>query len=165
MSLVQSDTKDLAIYEPRQAIEFKRWMLYVREGDRGSIEALKRIVVIESDCMIKDVDTLTNKPQWLRGIPTLLDLKNKRKFEGSEVLQKLDAAISDEPLPYDNINSKFYSFGDEDGEWGGPARNTDFILPTLNVDARYSSDGKVSEQDIQMYERLRSGALQITDSS
>jgi hypothetical protein len=145
------------VQQPAQSAEFKRWVLFVRDGDRGSAEAMKHVVAMENECLVRDVDSTTARPAWLTAVPTLLDVAAKRKYEGSAAIHKLREAIESEPLPYDNVTRTYYTFGDGDA-WGGPARTADFILPTVARDGRYAAATPVTPADVDAYWAGRSQA-------
>jgi len=148
--------EDSGIGQPSQVAEFKQWVLFVREGDVGSMEALKYVVAIENECMVKDVDSLTSRPPWLHGVPTLLDVKAKKKYEGSAALHQLQSVIASEPMPYDSVHKGYYAFGED---WGGISRNVDFILPTLTRDERYDATSSLTPNDVNSYMKLRTEML------
>jgi len=157
-AIVNVTPKQGTIGAPLQSVEFKRWVLFVRDGDTGSMEALKQIVAIENDCLIKDVDGMAERPEWLKGVPTLLDVTAKRKYEGSAAIEHLKTVVASEPLGYGNVKQQYYTFGEGD-MWGGPARNTDFILPSVLRDERYEANQPLSSGDIDSYIALRKQSL------
>lgn len=147
---------------PTQAIHYKRWLLYVLEGNPACVAALKLTVQIESDCVVSNVANIpkSERPGWLVGVPTLLDLRNKKKYEGSAVLELLEAVVVSEPLPVNAMNKKYYKLGaegDTEKDWGAPARAQDYILPDLSKDARYEGKGAVGKDHVEAFQRLRSG--------
>jgi hypothetical protein len=157
-SLVAINPDQGTLGQPLQSVEFKRWVLFLRDGDRGSMEVLKHIVAIENECLIKDVDAMVERPEWLIGVPTLLDVETKRKYEGSGAIQFLKTLLSSEPLGYGNVSQQYFTFGDDDS-WGGPARTTDFILPSVLRDERYEATQPLSSKDIDSYIALRNNTM------
>lgn len=143
--------------QPTQTAAFKRWVLFVRDGDRGSAEALKQSVLVDNECLVKDVDAMDSRPQWLRAVPTLLDVHGKQKYEGSAAINHLRTVVEREPLPWDNVNKGYFTFGEGDA-WGAPADKSDFILPSVARDERYAATGGVRPEDVTAYMALRSGS-------
>jgi len=144
--------------EGQQSAEYKEWVLFVRHNDRGSIEALKAAVVIENSVLIRDVDSMAQRPEWLVAVPTLLHATTKQKYEGSAAIGKLAHAASAEPLPYDNMVKSHFSFGEGD-KWGGPVRTTDFILPVLEEDERYRGTLAVTPEAFAQLQSHGGGAI------
>lgn len=157
-SLVALNPEQGTLGRPLQSVEFKRWVLFLRDGDRGSMEVLKHIVAIENECLIKDVDSMVERPEWLSGVPTLLDVETKRKYEGSAAIKYLKTVLSTEPLGYGNVNQQYFTFGSDEC-WGGPARTTDFILPSVLRDERYEATQPLSSKDIDSYIALRNNTM------
>lgn len=147
---------------PTEAIHYKRWLLYVLEGNAACVAALKLVVQIESDCAVSNVANIpkSQRPSWLVGVPTLLDLRNKKKYEGSAVLQLLEDTVVSEPLPVNAMNKKYFKLGaegDTEKDWGAPARAQDYILPDLSKDARYEGKGAVGKDHVEAFQRMRAG--------
>lgn len=157
-AMTVADSSQGTIGAPLQSVEFKRWVLFLRDADRGSMEALKQVVAIENECLIKDVDAMSDRPEWLQGVPTLLDVVAKRKYEGSAAIQHLKSVVASEPLGYANVKQDYYTFGDDEA-WGGPARATDYILPSVARDERYEATQPLSSKDIDSYIALRESTM------
>jgi hypothetical protein len=147
---------------PTEAIHYKRWLLYVLEGNAACTAALKLTVQIEADCVVSNVANIpkADRPSWLVGVPTLLDLRTKKKYEGSAVLELLEAVVVSEPLPVNTMAKKYYKLGaegDTEKDWGAPARAQDYILPDLSKDARYEGTGTVGKDHVTAFQRMRAG--------
>jgi hypothetical protein len=71
-----------------------QYMLFVMDGDSNSLQALNLVRK-----KIDEVHTisLANKPTWLKGVPTIVDVQNTNVYEGSQCLlfmQKRNASES-----------------------------------------------------------------------
>lgn len=174
MSLVCSESKEVEkngqlvagaaennkVGMPTEAIHYKRWLLYVLPENPACVAAMKFTVQIESDCLVSNVANIpkTKRPSWLTGVPTLLDLRDKKKYEGTAVLEMLEATVVSEPLPVNSMHKKYYKFGkegDTENDWGAPARAQDFIMPDLSKDARYEGQGSVGKDHVYAFQKLR----------
>jgi len=147
---------------PTEAIHYKRWLLYVLPENPACIAAMKLIVQIESDCVLSNVANIpkSKRPGWLVGVPTLLDLRDKKKYEGTAVLELLEATVVSEPLPANAMHKKYYKLGEEgdtEKDWGAPARAQDFIMPDLSKDARYDGEGSIGKDHVSAFQKLRKG--------
>jgi len=153
---------------PTEAIHYKRWLLYVLPDNPACVAAMKYTVQIESDCLVSNVANIpkSKRPSWLTGVPTLLDLRDKKKYEGTAVLEMLEATVVSEPLPVNSMHKKYYKFGkegDTEGDWGAPARAQDFIMPDLSKDARYDGQGTVGKDHVSAFQKLREGQVTTED--
>lgn len=138
---------------PTSTLAYKRWLLYVRPGDRGSVKAMKLAVQVESDVQMSNIDKLprSQRPSWLDGVPALLDLQTKRVFKGGQALVQLQNYVSSEPLAFNAMNSKYMRLGgsgEEETVWGTAATAHDYILPDLDDDPRYRSQAPVTGEQL-----------------
>ena len=68
-----------------------RYILYVDPVDTGSVKALKSAAQARCGIYECDVKRLTARPEWLDGVPSLLDRSQAVLYKGSRCLKELEA--------------------------------------------------------------------------
>jgi len=161
-TIIEKSTKRDKVGLPTESIHYKRYKLYIKQDNMACIQALKYVVQIENDVHVSDVSAIPKykRPSWLIGVPTLIDIQNKKKFTGTDAINVLKHVVTCEPLPYSSVNKKYYKFGEtgDTKNWGAPARVNDFIMPDFKEDPRYKSSKPVSIDHVMALQTLRDGS-------
>lgn len=72
-------------------MDYARFVLYVRKGV-GPCEHLVRLASRCLDVIVQDVDKIQGaRPQWLRGVPTLVELPSFKLATGTDAVHRLEA--------------------------------------------------------------------------
>ena len=146
---------------PEDTVYFQdqRYILYIRQTQKASREAKKVAApILEYQVHVIDVDELEERPAWLRGTPTLVDVNRKKAFMGSAVLDELNYIITTD----DGTGPR--TACQPSGWLKGMAR----IDPDLDDDpaekAAFLSDRKgISDGEVQRYNRMRAESGTINE--
>lgn len=66
-----------------------QYVLYIQGSDTNGLKALRYVQYFPDLFLVRDVDDLQRKPDWLTGTPSLLSLSTNKLYRGSHALQKL----------------------------------------------------------------------------
>lgn len=139
--------------------DYRKFILYIVNGDPNS----NRAVLLASglaDVHIQNVRSIPalQRPAWLEHVPSLLSLSDNKCFVGTYCIEKLHQISSERsgaPMEIQNAvkdpssDPLFYSAGSK-SKFGV------FVPDIGHEDHRYKSGSKISESDLEKYQRLRS---------
>lgn len=132
----------------------KRYILYIRSGQKASQLALKVAApIVNYHIKVEPVEELdiNERPEWLKGTPTLVDLNQKKVFMGRAVLDELEAVIETD----DGTGPRTAC---QPSPW---LQNMERFSPDIEDDDEDESqflneNRKINERDISRYSKLRS---------
>ena len=75
-----------------------RYLLYVKPLDAASLKAMKYAAATSAKVFECDVNLLPDKPEWLDGVPTLLDRDKGYLYKGTHCLKTLQALCVTQPV-------------------------------------------------------------------
>lgn len=159
-----SHAHNAAVGIATERLAFKRWLLYVLPDNRPCIAAMQLAVQVEADVHITNLATVprAKRPTWLTGVPTLVDLVNQLKYEGTPALEQLQRYVAAEPLPVSSMTKQYYRLGvegDTEKEWGAPAGQHDYIMPELGTDPRYETQAPIQAAHVDALRNARQAQL------
>lgn len=141
--------------------DFMPFHLYVWRGDKGSESALE-LCKGHTQVFVQDVGHLKKHeiPKFLKGVPTLADVKRKDAFQGTACLNKLKELCATELRPAPLMNGFQYSTGDFHSRSfvdGGAVSSMQDIVAGDGLDATIMSGrDKIGDETVSNYMALRS---------
>lgn len=110
---------------PRQVssneIDYASFVMYVKKGN-AACDLLRTLASKSNDVIIQDVERLQGpRPEWLRGVPSLVRLSDYQLFTGTNSIQELKRHLS---AGVHGIGGDFVARGAASG--GGSALLEDF---------------------------------------
>ena len=76
-------------------MDYAKFVLYVKKG-LPACEQVVRLASTRQEVIIQDVDKMGARPDWLRGVPTLVELPSYALHTGTSAISKLRAYVSAE---------------------------------------------------------------------
>lgn len=142
-------------------IDYASFVLYVKQGV-SACELLRRLAAKSNDVIVQDVEQIRGaRPPWLKGVPSLVRLKDYQLFTGTAAIQALKTHLS---AGIQGIGSDFGARSSRtpaalDDFDDAPAAVGGFDL-RLASDERYSDAPKeknLGGMNLESMMRLRSG--------
>jgi hypothetical protein len=76
-------------------MDYAKFVLYVKKG-LPACDQVIRLASTRHEVIIQEIDKMANRPEWLRGVPTLVELPTYALHTGTGAIAKLQAYISRE---------------------------------------------------------------------
>jgi len=124
-------------------MDYAKFVLYVKKG-LPACEQVARLASTRQEVIIQDVAKMGTRPDWLRGVPTLVELPSYALHTGTSAIAKLRAYVAAE---IDGIGALQAQTGggapllDEEGESQAP------MHLSLFPDPRYEDAPTEKKQD------------------
>ncbi len=166
--------------EAQSPLDKKIMVLYVKPGDPVSMQAWQ-MVADYPEILVQDASQIQPRPPWLTGVPTVVQISDRRVFAGPEAFRTLSVYINNlkvasgaqSSMVVPTVdNNKGFAVADKSvhylaaaderrvaevpvGQGNHHAMSVGQINFATEEDMRYYQSGKVSEQEVSSYAALR----------
>lgn len=144
-------------------VHYKDFVLYVIPSDENSTMALRLAVRIEQRVLCRNVGELSQRPAWLKGVPTLVETRSGQVYTGSNAISRLEEAVQEPRTPSFNEKKAIgYSF-DHAFEVDNLADNILFerLLPSTFQDKRYTLTDSITEGVVRQTAMAREKQISV----
>lgn len=152
---------DRTQYVSHDPIDYKTHILYIAPNNPGSKIALE-LAPKGNEIQIKNVTEMQKSeiPNWLNGVPTLFDVREKRIFKGTHALNELKTLNGSQLSGISNNKGIGYDFKTFETTSSTCSSGCE-IEPIIDDESKYRGDkGKNLEASIEKMKEIRDRQMQ-----